>query len=216
MSANLENSAAATGQEKVSFHSNPKEGQCKEYSNYCTVVLISQASKVILKSLPARLQQFVNWELLDIQAGFRKGRGTRDQTANILWIMEGIPEKQGNSRKISTSASLTRLKPLTVWITTNWKIPNEMGIPDYLTCLLRNLYVDQEAKVRTGHGTTSWFKMEKVVYQGWILSLCLFNVYAEYIMWNAQAGQSTSWNQNCQEKHQQLQMCRWYHSDDRK
>ena len=128
----------------------------------------------------------------------------------------GSSKKQGNSRKISTSASLTRLKPLTVWITTNWKIPNEMGIPDYLTCLLRNLYVDQEAKVRTGHGTTSWFKMEKVVYQGWILSLCLFNVYAEYIMWNAQAGQSTSWNQNCQEKHQQPQICIWYHSKSRK
>ena len=115
------------------------------------ITLISHTTEVMLKILQARFQQYVNCELPDVQAGFTKGRGTRDQIANIA----GSSKKQGNSRKISTSASLTRLKPLTVWITTNWKIPNEMGIPDYLTCLLRNLYVDQEAKVRTGHGTTS-------------------------------------------------------------
>ena len=104
----------------------------------------------------------------------------------IKWpTYTGSSKKQGNSRKISTSASLTRLKPLTVWITTNWKIPNEMGIPDYLTCLLRNLYVDQEAKVRTGHGTTEWFQIGKGVCQGCILSPCLFNFYAENIMKNA-------------------------------
>ena len=128
----------------------------------------------------------------------------------------GSSKKQGNCRKTSTFASLTRLKALTVWITTNLKIPKEMGIPDHLTCLLRNLYVDQEETVRTGHGTTNWFKMEKGVYQGWILSLCLTNVYAEYIMWNAQPGWSTSWNQNCQEKYQRPQICRWYHSKSRK
>ena len=111
MSANLENSAAATGQEKVSFHSNPKEGQCKEYSNYCTVVLISQASKVML----SWFQQYVKQKLPDVQAKFRKGRGTRDQTANIHWIME----KQGSFRKTTISASLTILKPLTMWIPTN-------------------------------------------------------------------------------------------------
>ena len=105
----------------------------------------------------------------------------------------GLSKKQGNSRKTSTSASLTILKPLTVWITTNWKILKEMGIPDHLTCLLRNLYAGQEATVRTGHGTTDWFQIGKGVGQGCLLSPCLFNLYAEYIMRNvgleeAQAG----------------------------
>ena len=113
----------------------------------------------MLKILQARLQQYVNCELPDVQAGFRKGRGTRDQIANICWIME----KQESSRKASISALLTMPKPLTVWITTNWKIPPEMGIPDHLTCLLRNLYAGQEATVRTGHGTTDWFQIGKGV-----------------------------------------------------
>ena len=91
MSANLENSAVATGLEKVSFHSNPKERQC---SNYCTIALISHASKVMLKILQARLQQYMNRKLPDVQAGFRKGRGTRDQIPNILWIMEKAKEKR--------------------------------------------------------------------------------------------------------------------------
>ena len=111
----------------------------------------------MLKILQARLQQCMNRELPDVQAEFRKGRGTRDQIANILWIIE----KQENSTKTSTSASLTTLKPFTVWITTNWKILREMGIPDDLICLLRNLYAGQEATVKTGHGTTDWFQMEK-------------------------------------------------------
>ena len=85
---------------------------------------------------------------------------------------------------MSTSASLTTLMPLTVWITTNWKLLKEMGIPDYLTCLLRNLYAGQEATVRTRHGTTDWFQIRKGVHQGYILSPCLFNLYAEYIMQN--------------------------------
>ena len=95
MPANLENSAVATGLEKVSFHPNPKERHAKECSNYCTIALISHASKVMFKILQARLQQYVNRELPDVQAGFRKGRGTRDQIANIHWIIEskGIPEK---------------------------------------------------------------------------------------------------------------------------
>ena len=96
MSANLENSAVATGLEKVSFHSNPKERQCQECSNYHTVALISHASKEMLKILQARLQQYVNRELPDVQAGFRKGRGTRDQIANIRWIMETAREFQKN------------------------------------------------------------------------------------------------------------------------
>ena len=91
-------------------------------------------------------------------------------------------EKQESSRKTSISALLTMPKPLTVWITTNWKILKEMGIADHLTCLLRKLYADQEATVRTGHGTTDWFQIGKVVCQGCILSPCLFNLYAEYIM----------------------------------
>ena len=94
----------------------------------------------------------------------------------------GSSKKQENSRKTSTSALLTMPKHLTVWITTNWKILNEMGIPDHLTGLLRNLCAGQEATVRTGHGTTDWFQIGKGVYQGCILSPCLFNLYAEYIM----------------------------------
>ena len=96
MPANLENSAMATGLEKVNFHSNPKERQCQKCSDYRTVALISHASKVILKILQARLQQFVNQELLDVQAVFRKGRGTRDQIANICWIIEKTREFQKN------------------------------------------------------------------------------------------------------------------------
>ena len=97
----------------------------------------------------------------------------------------GSWKKQESSRKTSTSALLTIPKPLTVWIPTNWKILQEMGIPDHLTCLLRNLYAGQEATVRTGHGTTNGFQIRKGVCQGCILSLCLFNLYAEYIMRNA-------------------------------
>ena len=113
MSANLEN-GVATGLEKVSFLSKSK-GNAKEHSNYYTISLISHASKVILKILQARLQQYMNWELLDLQAGFRKGRRTRDQIPNIHWIIE----KARESQKKKSSVSLTMLKPLNVWITTN-------------------------------------------------------------------------------------------------
>ena len=114
MSENLENSAVATGLEKVSFHSNPK-GNAKECSSYYTIALMSHASKVMLKILQARLQQYVSCELPDVQAGCRKGRGTRDQIANICWIMEKATEFQKNI----ISALLTMPKPLTVWITIN-------------------------------------------------------------------------------------------------
>ena len=97
----------------------------------------------------------------------------------------GSSKKQENSRKTSISALLTMPKPLSVWITINWKILKEMGIPDHLTCLLRNLYAGQEATVRTGHGTADWFQIGKGVCQGCILSPCFFNFYAEYIMRNA-------------------------------
>ena len=116
----------------------------------------------MLKILQARLQQYVNCEIPEVQAGFRKGRGTRDQIANIHWIIK----KQTSSRKTSISALLTMPKPLTVWITINWKILQEIGIPDHLTCLLRNLYAGQEATVRTGRGTKDWFQIGKGVRQG--------------------------------------------------
>ena len=123
----------------------------------------------------------MNWGIPDVQAGFRRGRGTRDQIANICWIIKKAREFQ----KKSTSASLTMLKPLSVWITTNWKILKEMGIPDHLTCLLRSLYAGQEATVRTKDRTMDWFKTEKGVHQGCVLSPYLFNIYAEHIMQNA-------------------------------
>ena len=115
MPANLENSAVAIGLERMTFHSSPKEKQCQKCSHYHTIALISSASKVMLKILQVRLQQYVNCKLPDVQAGFRKGRRTRDQIANIRWIIK----TQENSRKTSTSASLLTLKPLTVCITTN-------------------------------------------------------------------------------------------------
>ena len=130
----------------------PKKGNIKECSNCRLVALISYANKVMLKILQAWLQQYINRELPDVQARFRKGRGTRDQ---------------------------------------------EVGIPDHLTCLLRNLYAGQEATVRTGHGTADWFQIGKGICQGYILSPCLYNLHAQYIMRNAgldeaQAGIKTS------------------------
>ena len=129
----------------------------------------------MFKILQVRLQQYVNHELPDVQAGFRKGRGTRDQKPTSTESLK----KQNSSRKASTSALLPTPKPLTLWITTNWKIHKEMGISDHLVCLLRNLYAGQEATVRTGHGTTDWFQTGKGVHQGCILSPCLFNLYAD-------------------------------------
>ena len=157
----------------------PKKDNAKECSNHRTIVLISHASKVMLKILQARFQQYVNCELPYVQAGFRKGRGTRDQIANICWIMEKGREFQKNiyfcfidCAKAFDCVNHNKL----------WKILKEMGTPDHLTCLLRNLYAGQEATVRTGHGTTDWFQIGKGVCQGYILSPCLFNLYAEYIM----------------------------------
>ena len=132
----------------------------------------------MLKILQARLQRYVNRELPDVQAGFRKGREPEIKLPTSV----GSLKKQERSRKTSTSASLTTLKPWTRWITTNWKNHKEMGIPDHLTCLLRNLYAGQEVTVRTGHRTTDWFQIGKGVHQGCILSPCLFNLYAEDVM----------------------------------
>ena len=142
----------------------------------------SHTSKVMLKVLQARLQQYVNWEFQDVQAGFRKGRGTRDQIANICCIIEKAREFQKNIyfcfinyAKAFDCVDHNKL----------WKTPQEMGIQDPVTCHLRNMYAGQEATVRTGHGTTDWSKIGKGACQGCILSLCLFNLYAKYIMWNA-------------------------------
>ena len=147
-----------------------------------TTVLISHTSKAILKILRARIQQYMNRELPDVQGEFRKGRGTRDQIANIHWIIEKVREFQKNiyfcfidCTKAFDCVDHNKL----------WKILEEMVIPNHLTCLLRNLYAGQEATVRTGLGTTDWFQIRKGVHQGCILSPCLFNLYAEYLMRNA-------------------------------
>ena len=154
----------------------PKKSNAKECSNYHTIAFISHASKVMLKILQARLQQYVNCEIPYVQPGFRKSRGTRDQIANIRRIIKKTREFQKNIyfcfidyAKAFDCVDHNKL----------WKILKEMGIPDHLTCLLRNLYAGQEATVRTGHGTTDWFQIVKRVHQGCILSHCLFNFYAE-------------------------------------
>ena len=144
----------------------PKKGNAKECSNYHTSTLISHACKVILKILQARIQQYVNCEPVDIQAGFRKGRGTRDQIANICWIIKKAREFQKNIyfcfidyAKAFDCVDHNKL----------WKILQEMGIQDHLICLLRNLYAGQEATFRTGHGTMDWFQIGKGVHQYVIL-----------------------------------------------
>ena len=141
MLANLENSAVATGLEKVSFHSITKKGNAKECSNYRTMALISHASKVMLKILQARLQQYVNREFPHVQAGFRKGRGTRDQIANIHWIIEKPREFQKNVYCFTDYAKAFDC----VDHNKLWKILKEVGIPDHLTCLLRNLYAGRNS-----------------------------------------------------------------------
>ena len=149
----------------------PRKGNAKECSNYHTIALISHASKEMLKILQVSLQQYMNWELPDVQAGFEKDRGTRDQIANIHWIIEKAREFQKNIcfigyAKVFDCVDHNKL----------WEILQEMGIPDHQTCLLRNLYAGQEVTVRTAHGTTNWFQIGKGVCQGCILSLCLFNL----------------------------------------
>ena len=158
-----------------------KKGNAKEFSNFCTITLISHASKVILKILQASLQHVKPWTSR-CSSCFRKGRGTRDQIANICWIIEKARESQKNIyfcfidySKAFDCVDHNKL----------WKVLKEIGIPGHLTCLLRNLYIGQEATVRTGHGTTDWFQIGKGVHQGYILSPWLFNLYAEYIIRNA-------------------------------
>ena len=145
-----------------------KKGNAKECSNYRIIALIPHTSKVMLKILQARFQQYVNSELPNVQSGFRKGRGIRDQIANICWIMEKAREFQKNIYfcfiDYTTAFDCVDHNKL-------WKILREMGISDHLTCLLRNLYAGQEATVRTRHGTTDCFQIGKGVCQGCILSL---------------------------------------------
>ena len=143
----------------------------------------------MLKILHARFQHYANQELPDVQAGFRKGSGTRDQIANIHWIIEKAREFQEN-------IFLCFINYATAFDCVNhnklWKVLKQMGIPDHVTCLQRNLYTGQDVTVRTLNGTTYWFKIEKGVGQAYLLSTCLFNLYAKHIMRNARLGLVTS------------------------
>ena len=154
----------------------------------------------MLKILQARLQRYMNCEIPDVQAGFSKGRGTRDQIAKIHWIIEKAKEFQKNIYFcfIDYAKAFDCVDHNKQDHKKLRKVLKEMGIPDHLTCLLRNMYVGQEATVRTGHGTTDWFQIGKGVLQSCILSPCLFNLCAEYIMRNAgleeaQAGIKIAW-----------------------
>ena len=193
MPVNLENPAVATRLEKISFHSSSKERQWQRTFKLPPIALISHTSKVMLKFLQIRLQEYMNWELPDVQAGFRKARGTRDQIANIHWVIEKVREFQKNIyfclinyTKDFDGVDHSKL----------WKILQETGIPDHLTCLRRNLYAGQEETVRTAHGTVDWFQIGKGVCQGCILSSCRIHHVKCWTGW------STSWNQDCQEKYQ--------------
>ena len=177
----------------------PKKDKAKECSNYWTILLIAHASKVVLKILQARLQQYVNRELPVVQAGFRKGRGTRDQIANICWIIEKAREFRKNIyfcfidyTKALDCVDHNKLR----------KILHEMGIPDHLTCVLRNLFAGQKAPIRTGCETTDWFQIRKVVCQVCILSLTAYLTYMKNASYEMLGWMKHSWNQDCGEKYQ--------------
>ena len=166
-----------TGKEPI-FIPIPKKGNAKECPNYCTIALISHTSKVKLKILQARLQQYINCETPNVQARFRRGRRTGDQIANI----HSIIEKGREFQKIVYFCLIDYAKDFDcVDHHKLWKILKAIGIPDHLTWLMRNLYAGQEATVRTGHGIMDWFQIGKGVRQGCVLSPCLLNLYAEYI-----------------------------------
>ena len=176
-----------------SFITMPKKGSVKECSNYSTIALISHTSKVMLKILQARLQQYMNCELPEVQTAFRKGRGPRYQTANIPWIIEKskkIPEKY-------TSASLTIRKLLTVWIMAKWKILKQVGTPGHLTCLLRKLYAGQEATIRTRHRTKLGKEYIKAVYCHCVYLTYMQSTSCEMLCWI-----KGKLEQGCQEKYQ--------------
>ena len=173
----------ATGLKRSVFIPIPKKGNAKECSNYHTIALTSHPSTIILKILQARLQQYtVNCELPDVQAGFRKGRGARDQIANIYWVIEKARDFQKNINFcfIDYAKALDYVDHNKLW-----RILKEMEIQDHLTCLLRNLYACQEARVRTGHVTTYWFQSwERSISKLYIVTLLIY-LYAEYHMRNA-------------------------------
>ena len=196
MPANLENSTVVTELEKIIPI--PKKGNAKDCSNYCTIALISNTSKAMLKNLQTRLQQYMKVWNSRCSSWIKKSQ--RNQRSNCHHLLD-----HRKSKRISENHLLLLYwlcQSLCVDHNTLWKILQEMGIPDYLTCLLRNLYASQEATVRTGQGTMDWFQIGKGVCQGCILSPCLFNLYTEYIMKNAgldeaQAGiKIARWNSN--------------------
>ena len=171
-------------------HTNPKERQSQECSNYLTIALISHARKAMLKILHTRFQQYVNHELPNVQSRFRKDRGTRDQIANICWIIKKPKAREFQKNIYFCFIDYTKAFD---WVDHNklWKNLKEMAIPDHLICLLRNLYTGKEATIRTGHGTNDWFQIGKGVHQDWILSSCLFNLYADATLDESQAGIKT-------------------------
>ena len=175
-----------------------KKGKTKECSNYHTTTLISHASKAVLKMLQARLQQYMNQELADVQAGFRKRRGTRDPIASICWITEKATEFQKNIyfcftdyAKAFDYVNHSKL----------WKILREMGIADHLTCLLRNLYAHQEATLKTRHGITDWSKLGKEYIKA-VYCHPAYLTSMQNTSWERWAGRSISWDQDCWEKYQ--------------
>ena len=173
MPENLENSSFQSQRKAV-----PKNAQT-------TAQLHSSHMLVMFKILQVRLQQYMKCKLPDIQVSSRKGRGTRDHIANVRWITEKMRAFQKRKKQIYFCFIDYAKAFHFVYHNKLWKILKQMGIPGHLTCLLRNLYAGQEARVRTGHGTTHWFQIQKGVRQGYMLSPCLFNLYAEYIMKNA-------------------------------
>ena len=191
MPANLENSAVATDWKRSVFIPIPKNGNAKECSNYHTIALISHTSKVMLKMLQARLQQYVNCELPDVhKMDLEKAEEPEIKLPTNRWQLLihqtlGSSKKQESSRKKIYFCFIDYPKAFDcVAHRKLWKILKEIGIPDHLTCLLRNMYAGQEATVRTGHGTTDWFQIRKGVCQGCIWSPCLFNLYALFNLFN--------------------------------
>ena len=200
----------AIGLQKVSFHSNPKERQCQECSSYHSIVLISHASKVKLKILQARLQQYVDWEIPDVQAGFRKGRGTRGQIANIYWIT-------GKERELQTNTyfCFTDYAKAFVWITTNCGKFLEVGIPAHLTCLLRNLYTDKKQQLepdmeqRTGSNLGKQYIKAVYCHPAYLTSL-------QSTSFKMPGWMNHKLEQDCWEEYQQSHICRWYYSTGRR
>ena len=176
MSANLENLAMATGLEKLSFHSNSKVGQCQRIFQLPCNCATSHTNEVTAKIILAGHQQYMNWGLSDIEVEFRKGRETRNQIAKVHWFIEKAREFQN-----IYFCFINYIKAFDCLDQKNCGKFLQLGVPDHLICLLRNLYVGQEAAVRTRHGNMKWFKIGERLYQGCIMLSCLFNLYTVYI-----------------------------------